>query len=201
MKIRNSLTRAQLDKIFQLRPSYYCCPFCGHKIYVYDYVTVGELLNNQKLNLECCNCRSRHRSVKLYYFGFNYSNTYVITPEYVLPNSLIMHQSPIDYTRSFITDNYMQVSLYLDFLNENIYSEIRDYCFTIGWDQESAFELQQISNSPLTEFDKSILQELEEKMKLIESLDAANKELEDKDKDKNKDKNKVVKQPRRRIRN
>lgn len=191
--MKTSLTRTQLDKIFQLRPSYYCCPFCGRKIYVDNYLTVGELLNDQKLNLECCNCKSRHRSAKLYYFGFNCDNTYVITPEYVLPDAIIMHQSPIDYTRSFIY-NYLEVRLYLDFPNENRYSKIKYYGFTIGWNQENAFELQQISNSNsnTSEVDKSILQELEDKMELIESLD---EELED------KDKNKVVKQPRRRIRN
>lgn len=193
--MKTSLTRTQLDKIFQLRPSYYCCPFCGRKIYVDNYLTVGELLNDQKLNLECCNCKSRHRSAKLYYFGFNCDNTYVITPEYVLPDAIIMHQSPIDYTRSFIY-NYLEVRLYLDFPNENMYSKIKDYGFTIGWNQENAFELQQISNSNTSEVDKYILQKLEDKMELIKSLEANNG---GKIGGENQDKDSVAKQ-RRRIR-
>lgn len=181
MKTENKLTRTLLDKIFQLRPSYYCCPFCGRKIYVDNYFTVGELLNNQQLNLECCNCRYRGFSVGLFYFGLNYADKYVITPRYVLPDMLIMHQCAIDYTRSFITYDYMQVSLYLDFPNENTYSTIKDYHLTIGWNEENALELQRISNLdiPTSKFDESVITKLETQMELLNSLDDTNRRLEE----------------------
>ena len=182
MKTGNKLTRTLLDKILQLKPSYYCCPFCGRKIYVYNYFTVGELLNDQQLNLECCNCRRRGFLAELFYFGFNYKDIYVITPRYVLPDKIIMHQCQIDYNRSIITNDYMQVSLYLDFPNENTYSLIKNYHLIIGWDYENSLELQRVSNLdiPTSDFDESVITNLEETLKLLDSFNNNNEMLKEK---------------------